>query len=749
MKILLIFLVFTVSHRVLSQSRLVINTTCLELVKPSNQQFRLICSQYDYHCLLDETFTKEFEACREWKWIPGGKCAYFNTYGSGNVDGRECKPQINLTCSKIGIQFESKTNTQFTACYVKRGSSTPFTTTTSLTQVTSNMTLDGDIEISSPASEVWVIFFLYIIVIAVVLFISTIFYIQRYTGKGLCIKDNTAKKQVDDQVKAGNEIESDKDSRVLFDVAFESLKKKLPPTEKFHDCVEDPLNNYDTGNDNTAKKQVDDQVKAGNEIESDKDSRVLFDVASESLKKKLPPTDEFQYCYEGQSNANEKGKGESGRNCNDIKERELPTDETDLNDEKEKPAGSITGSYHDLQQLENEENKEESTDIFDETFESLQQMPPEIAYPIKSQESSDIARNEDTLEQQPFLKNTPESPPTMTHEDENITEARRNDENIVKKQPVLGMKVEGASTSENLITMRQDDGNIAEARRSEKHQKGDSDGLRTTEVDSNTCKSAEVEISKDLKEGVSTADVQRKKLDEEKSAENATGLYIVSEKSDNEGDTQELTDVFDDTVESLQRIAHPTDEQDRELCTELYNLLDTEGLKLTQEVMTATISRKTGKPVKILLNNLTVQEKNKLKAMLPEESHRILESKTEHDTSIHVSYGLHRIILDEENSPKSGWGNPVREKDIGIGDDVERLNRIHTIVQGISNPVTVSVESYIRLLDIMIKTLIRLDPDAKFKEDYKLLSYKLNSIKNPNLTQTMLKTITDAVKKIW
>lgn len=172
------------------------------------------------------------------------------------------------------------------------------------------------------------------------------------------------------------------------------------------------------------------------------------------------------------------------------------------------------------------------------------------AYPIKNQESSDIARNEDTLEQRPFLKNTPESPPTMTHEDENIPEARRNDENIVKKQPVLGMKVEGASTSENLITMRQDAGNIAEARRSgnsdasnpadmnesdssekfedalssptiikqknseesrEKHQKGDSDGLRTTEVDSNTCKSAEVEISKDLKEGVSTADVQRKK----------------------------------------------------------------------------------------------------------------------------------------------------------------------------------------------------------------------------------------------
>lgn len=234
---------------------------------------------------------------------------------------------------------------------------------------------------------------------------------------------------------------------------------------------------------------------------------------------------------------------------------------------------------------------------------------------------------------------------------------------------------------------------------------------------------------------------KEKKLDEEKSVENATGLYTVSEKSDNEGDTQELTDVFDDTVESLQRRAHPTDEQDRELCTELYNLLDTEGLKLTQEVMAATITRETGKPVKILLNNLTV--------MLPEESHRVLESKTEHDNSCHVSYGLHRIILNEEKSPKSGWGNPVRERDTGTGDDMERLNRIHTIVKGISNPVTVSVESYIRLLDIMIKALIRLDPYAEFKEDYKQLSYKLESIKNPNLTQTMLKRITDIVKKIW
>lgn len=164
--------------------------------------------------------------------------------------------------------------------------------------------------------------------------------------------------------------------------------------------------------------------------------------------------------------------------------------------------------------------------------------------------------------------------------------------------------------------------------------------------------------------------------------------------------------------------------------------------------MTATIARETGKSVETLLNHLPNQEKFKLKEMLPEESRRILESKMEHGTSFHVSYGLHRISLDKKHHPKSDWGNPVREKDIGIGDDIERLNRIQTIVQGISNPLTVSVESYIRLLDIMIEALARLDPDAEFKEDYKLLSYKLESIKTPNLTQTMLKQI-KAIVKIW
>lgn len=136
--------------------------------------------------------------------------------------------------------------------------------------------------------------------------------------------------------------------------------------------------------------------------------------------------------------------------------------------------------------------------------------------------------------------------------------------------------------------------------------------------------------------------------------------------------------------------------------------------------MTATITIYTGKSVKELVGGGRYLPK--LKEILPEELHRFLESEEERDASFYVLYGLNRIFLGDEHSPKSGWDNPVRKKDIGIGDDVERLYRIQTIVHGISNPVTVPVENYIRLLDIMIEALTRLDNDSKFKWDLKALA---------------------------
>ena len=57
----------------MESERLVVNTTCLKLPKPSNKHLRLSCDNpKNYHCLLDESYTREFEVCKGWVWICEG-----------------------------------------------------------------------------------------------------------------------------------------------------------------------------------------------------------------------------------------------------------------------------------------------------------------------------------------------------------------------------------------------------------------------------------------------------------------------------------------------------------------------------------------------------------------------------------------------------------------------------------------------------------------------------------------------------
>lgn len=69
-KSLLLFVVFNKVHLY----RQLMNTTCLELAKPSNKHLRLSCNDTSiYHCLLNGNSTNEFEICKMWIWIPEGK----------------------------------------------------------------------------------------------------------------------------------------------------------------------------------------------------------------------------------------------------------------------------------------------------------------------------------------------------------------------------------------------------------------------------------------------------------------------------------------------------------------------------------------------------------------------------------------------------------------------------------------------------------------------------------------------------
>lgn len=288
-------------------------------------------------------------------------------------------------------------------------------------------------------------------------------------------------------------------------------------------------------------------------------------------------------------------------------------------------------------------------------------------------------RNDGTVERQPLKRNTIEKKQTMMPEN-NMTQ---------KEGEELGTSITGL-VSEN----------------------------DTTEV--------EIDIFYETKERVETTDETKTQLrDEEKLADRIprSGTDRVKQYNENEEGT---TNLSDGTLEISKMIVPSTGEQDEEQYHMLYKSLTEDGLELTQEVVTAVFTRETGKSAKMLLEKFTDQEKNKLKEEMSEESRHILDLEEEPERSLHVLYGLHRLFLDEKLHPKSGWGNPVREIDIGVGDDVERLYRIYsTIESNIQNPVNVSIESYTRLLDIIIKTLKRMDHVAEFEKKLKKLDYNI------------------------
>lgn len=179
------------------------------------------------------------------------------------------------------------------------------------------------------------------------------------------------------------------------------------------------------------------------------------------------------------------------------------------------------------------------------------------------------------------------------------------------------------------------------------------------------------------------------------------------------------------------------DEEDSRSCQELYNLLFDKGLELSREVMCSFIKRTTEKPNKELSGDDTI--KNELKKVLPDE---LVHLAKEEDKSFHAVYALIQTTLDKKHYPKSGWGNPVRDTDIGIGDDVERLNRIKNIFRDMPNQVELSVQSYLRLLDIMIEALTRLDHTSDFKEGLRTFSKERERIQMLTKPENILCTDT-------
>lgn len=126
-----------------TRARQVRNTTCLELAKPSNQQFRLSCNNIGtYHCLLDQNYTKEFEICKMWKWISKEKCAYYSMYSGDNIDERNCTSSSHFVCPEQRYRSENTTN--YSACYIRNNPTTVQPLTSSPPDVSIWTSLDGN-----------------------------------------------------------------------------------------------------------------------------------------------------------------------------------------------------------------------------------------------------------------------------------------------------------------------------------------------------------------------------------------------------------------------------------------------------------------------------------------------------------------------------------------------------------------------------------------------------------------------------
>lgn len=69
-------------------------------------------------------------------------------------------------------------------------------------------------------------------------------------------------------------------------------------------------------------------------------------------------------------------------------------------------------------------------------------------------------------------------------------------------------------------------------------------------------------------------------------------------------------------------------------------------------------------------------------------------------------------------------------ENVGIGDEIERLYRIYLIVFELLNYLIKFVESYISLLDSMVKVLIRLEFNIKCKEKIEIFVKKMENIKS-------------------
>ncbi|XP_056007157.1 uncharacterized protein LOC125664396 isoform X2 [Ostrea edulis] len=213
-----------------------------------------------------------------------------------------------------------------------------------------------------------------------------------------------------------------------------------------------------------------------------------------------------------------------------------------------------------------------------------------------------------------------------------------------------------------------------------------------------------------------------------------------SERTENASD--EIKDAVGIFVDSLESITREDDGEGG--WSELQELLDYMCTGPARKILFDVVKMYVDNPDSYFHDE---SKKASVKSVLPPEYHSAIDPDSESKKSIPVMYAILQLSLGEEHRPKSGWGQMVNDTDTGVGDDVERVYKVHTLSREIQNPEEISVDGYIRLLEMFIDAVNRLDVRGKYSEDYREIVRRWENIQRKQWVKDKWTTFTNFVQK--
>ncbi|XP_056007289.1 uncharacterized protein LOC130050773 [Ostrea edulis] len=185
-------------------------------------------------------------------------------------------------------------------------------------------------------------------------------------------------------------------------------------------------------------------------------------------------------------------------------------------------------------------------------------------------------------------------------------------------------------------------------------------------------------------------------------------------------------------------------EKEESGCSELQDLLEYMCTGPARKILFTVVKMYVENPDSYFHNE---SKKGLVKSVLPTEYHSAVDSDSEYRNSIPVCYTILQLSLSAEHEPKSGWGQRVEDLDTGVGDDVERVYQAHTLSREIHNPEEISVDVYVRLFEMLIGAVERLDIKRKCSEDYREIVRRWDTIQRKLWVKDRWKTFTNFIKK--